>query len=80
MTKLRVEDLPPKLRAQVLASDAGGTPALPAEERGERTGGAARSPGPRYCCHTCGELFERYGQTIEKHADTHHGARLEAIL
>lgn len=79
MTKVRLEDLPPKLRAQALekAGDSAPGPTRkgrPAPLRG--SGGA----GPAYRCHTCGETFARWGAAAERHSDENHHHRLDAIL
>lgn len=80
MTRVRIEDLPPKLRAQV-EERAAAEPAPSGEGvgRGARGRGSV-SPGPAYRCKTCGATFARYGAAAERCADAHHGARLEAIL
>lgn len=83
MTRVRIEDLPPKLRKQVEAKAAASGSATRDEgtETGSRAGQrTSRDAGPAYRCCRCGETFPRYGAAIERHADAHGGARLEAIL
>lgn len=33
----------------------------------------------RWRCHTCGATFTAW-RTAERHADTHHGARLDVVV
>lgn len=83
MTRINIKDLPPKLRAQVLAADEGPTPPPSSTTSNRRTrvpSGEVRGPGPSYRCRTCGTEFVRYGAAAERCADSHGGARLEAIL
>lgn len=75
MTRVRIEDLPPKLREQVLAKAESPAPSSK-RSRAVARGGS----GTPYRCHTCGATFERYGAAAERCADSHGGARLEAIL
>ena len=79
MTRVRVEDLPPGLRRQVLAEAEAG-PADGPTPTSRRARVSARGKGTPYRCGTCGEVFGRYGKAAEDHADGHGGARLEAIL
>jgi len=81
MTRVRLQDLPPAMRERVLAQQVttGG------HDKRARPDPAGPSPpaagsGPRYRCHTCGAEFERYGAAAERCADSHHGARLDAVL
>jgi hypothetical protein len=79
MTRLRYDQLPAKVRAQVDSALAGRRAAVrpPAVARA----GPARLPARgRWRCHICSEILTAWA-AAERHADTEHGgARLECLL
>jgi len=78
VTRVRIEDLPPKLRKQIEEKAGEGEGGTRVSARQTRTPVPGR--GSPYRCHTCGATFTHYGAKAERHADEHGGARLEAIL
>lgn len=81
MTRVRLEDLPPKMREKVLAGEVEGSPPVKRVRPASESPNSARSgAGPRYRCHACGAEFDHWGVKVERHADENHHHRLDAIL
>lgn len=78
MTRVRIEDLPPGLRAQITAAASGSPTRDEGTKTRSRAGQTTRIPGPAYRCVACGVVFDRYSRW-EKHADTARHHRGEAV-